>query len=437
MKIVIPREIHHRPLRLWGFIAARLLRARPGYFAILPLCLGLGLAAAGWSPGRIAAAAAASWLFSWIALATHEYGHATQLLRESLGYATVWLDVRGGGFKSIASQLAWIWHRIALALALRGIRLPAGRMTTPPEAGYLRVGTDMTLAARAKMRIALAGPATPLLLWAALALALPALLWRGPEGAFETAAAVLAAGLAYLIAQPFFSGLIYNGKAYSDLAYATNYLLQELDFRQANPLRILALAGQRIARQVPALLADQLAFLFQAGSLLHARDMAEAKPKRTCLAWVYKRDEKGEFTDRVIILAPLGLALLKQLTANPHGETRAQLERLLANPAQLRRKISYRKVYSIELSRLASRAWELADGELSVREIAVRIADESRRPLPEVQAALESFFRDLHRKYIVNLCWPLEPVRQYPTLPDVLFDHGDVGVMMHRMLAEA
>lgn len=438
MKIVIPREIYHRPLRLWAFIASWLLRRRAGYFAILPVCMGLGLAAAGWSPWRLIIAVAGGWLFGWLVLTTHEYGHVTQLLRESSGYAGVWLDVRGGILESLRAQAAWLWQRLALALTLRGIRLlPRGEAASAPESGYLRVGSDMMLAAPAKMRIALAGPVAPLLLWAVLALPLP-LLWRASsQGTFDTVAVILAAGLVYLLAHPFFSGVIYSGYNYSDLGYATSYLIRDLDMQRVHPLRVILVIAWRLMRQVPGLLADQVRFLAHPERIVEANDVARKKPKRTCLAWIYQRRPSGEFTDRIVVLAPLGLALLKQVTANPRGESRRQLARLLSNPSRLRRQISYRKVYSVELSKLASRAWALADGELEVREIAARISEESDRPVAEILRGLEIFFRDLHRKYMVNLSWPLEPVRQYPTLPDVLFDYGDVSLMLHRIMAEA
>ena len=437
MNVAIPEQLYVRPFRLWLWIGLQLLRHRPGYFVILPFFLGAALALSGMGPGQAALTAAAAFVFSWAALTMHEFGHVAILLQESYGFSGVRLYFSPGGLKAVDEHVRWLWYRVTNTLMMKGLPVKAKREIQPPEAGYLKVVGDMLLSSHAKMRIALAGVVAPFLIWLPALAVWLGLFWSGQRSAMASGAAVLAAGFVYLVVHPFFAGVVYTGKAYSDLSYVGNYLMRDREVLKANPLLTIARLVRGMLRQAPGLAFDLASYLVRPRAAVAISRMEGMKPKRTCLSWVYKRDPEGNFTNCVIVLAPLGMALLKRLTASPRGAEKIATQRLLADPENLRRLVSYNRVYSMEFNPLASRAWELADGELDVRQIAHQISDETAKPIEVVLPALKTFFSDMHRKYMVNLNWPREPVREYPRLPDVVFDYGDVGAMVRSMLGKA
>ena len=437
MTLTLPRSLYGRPLGLWFLIARTLLRHRWSYFLILPPFVGAGLAFGGAALWELLAASFTSMVLGWLLLTTHEYAHVALLLCESHGYSSVTIEITPGGWRMFLEHLRRYYAICASLARHAGVSMPGPRTAPVPTAGYFRVCSNMVLSSEAKARIALAGAVLPVLAWIGMAgagmLLYAAGIHRGVAPAF---AAVAGAG-AYVVVHPIFSGLLYHGIAYSDLGYAAAYFGQCIDITRHDPLVCLAILTGSMLKRIPGLAADVVGYTLRPSRLAGADCVADKKPKRTCLSWIYKRDEQGQFTDRIVLLLPLGMALFQQLSKEPRGPARNIVERMASDKDKLQRLQSYRKVFLMELGELSSRAWELADGGHSFAEIVQILHESTGLASGDLEPGLREFFLRLHRGYILNMEWPEPPLRRYPQLADVVFDFGEFGALTKQLFTAA
>lgn len=426
------------PFRSLVAIAGLLVRWRIGSLLVLPVSIALGLTVVGTPPTAVAQVAGIAFLAMWLVLTLHEYSHVALAIRESAGFDAVSVRVYPTHIADLAVQARWLVRRINNSFVSRGwpVLTPKEELEPPPR-GYVRVESNMLLSGEARMRIALAGVVIPVLAWICLGLlwAIALMVHRSPSVAYLGAAIV--GGLSFQVVHVFFSGVVYTGKQFSDLGYASAYLLRDVEFRQDAQMRYLGTLGWRILRHAPRVIADVIRFSVRPNSVAGLVASEGMHPKRTCFSWIYERDSKGEFGESITLLAPLGLALTRAFSTQlPEVELKL-IRRLTTSRTGYEALFRLDRIYSVRLNPLASRAWELADGRYTVHEIATLISQEKTLSMDDVLPALIEFFRDLHRKYLVNLNWPARPARKYPSLSDVAFEFGGMAAMFRRMFAGA
>jgi hypothetical protein len=295
----------------------------------------------------------------------------------------------------------------------------------------------MLLSGRSRARIALAGAVVPVVAWLVVAAASVSLLPFGGNVGTRVTVIVLVATFVYQIVQPTFSGLVFGDNVYADLGRAGRFVMRGEDLHSLGFPRFTARLLRRLGRMSSTVVADIARSLRACRKELPSLAMESRRPKRSCFSWVYRRNSDGSFSNDVRVLPPLGLGLMKRLTARLEADEEKQLvgvmhaatidSQWMAGFARLKR------AYLIDFDGMASRAWELADGRYTVEEITAVIAQESGVDREVLKPKLLEFLRDMHRKYLINVIWPYEPVTEYPSFSDVACDFRSFSAMLHRI----